>query len=114
MREDSPDPIRFGGIASVVADQLEALCGIEARAATLGHIQRGGITSSHDRILSSRYGYAEMELAMQGKFGSMVVLKGDEIKSVSLEDVIGQENKLVEPDGEMIQMARALGVSFGD
>ena len=114
VREDSPDPIRFGGIADVVADQLEELCGIEARAATLGHIQRGGITSSHDRILSSRYGYAAVELAMEGKFGSMVVLKGDEIKSVSLEDVIGQENKLVEPDGEMIQMARSLGVSFGD
>jgi len=114
VREDSPDPIRLGGIANMVADKLEELCDNEARATILGHIQRGGVTSGHDRILSSRYGYAAVEYAMQGKFGNMVVLKGDEIGCVSLEDVIGQENKLVDPESEVIQMAKALGICFGD
>lgn len=114
VREDSPDPIRLGGVAKVVADQLEELCGVEARAAILGHIQRGGTPSSHDRILSSLYGYAAIELAMQGKFGNMVMLKGDNIGYASLEDVIGQKNKLVEPNCEMIQMARSEGICFGD
>lgn len=114
IREDSPDPVRLGGIASVLAEQLEELCNNEARATALGHIQRGGVTSGHDRVLSSRYGYAAVELAMQGKFGNMVVLKGDEIGYASLEDVIGQENKQVQTDGELIEMAKALGISFGD
>ena len=114
VREDSPDPIRLGGIGEAVADELEELCGIEARATILGHVQRGGTTSSHDRILSSRYGYAAVEFAMQGKFGNMVVLKGDAIGYQSLEDVIGKENKLVNPDCEIIQMARATGINFGD
>ena len=114
VREDSPDPIRLGGIASVVADQLEELCNNEARATTLGHVQRGGATSGHDRVLSSRYGYAAVECAMQGKFGNMVVLQGDTIKYVSLEDVIGNGNKLVNPECEIVEMAKGLNICFGD
>lgn len=114
IREDSPDPIRLGGIASVLAEQLEELCRNEARATTLGHVQRGGVTSAQDRVLSSRYGYAAVEFAMQGKFGNMVILNGDEISYASLEDVIGQENKQVDTDGEIVKMARGLGICFGD
>ena len=114
VREDSPDPIRLGGIASVVADQLEELCNNEARATQLGHTQRGGSTSAHDRVLSSRYGNAAVEYAMQGKFGNMVVLKGDNIECESLEDVIGNGNKLVPVDTGLVEMAKAMGVCFGD
>lgn len=114
VREDSPDPIRLGGVANVVADQLEELCQNEARATILGHVQRGGSTSAHDRVLSSRYGYAAIELAMQGKFGNMVVLKGDQIGYASLEDVIGQDNKKVDPESELVEMAKSLGICFGD
>ncbi len=114
IREDSPDPIRLGGIANVVADQLEALCNNEARSTILGHTQRGGTTAAQDRVLSSRYGYAAVEFAMEGKFGNMVILKDDKIDYASLEEVIGQENKQVDPKGELVQMAKALGVSFGD
>ena len=114
VREDSPDPIRLGGIAGVVADQLEELCNNEARTTTLGHVQRGGSTSAHDRVLSSRYGFAAVELAMEGKFGNMVILKGDQIGYASLEDVIGQDNKQVDPESELVEMAKALGICFGD
>jgi len=114
VREDSPDPIRLGGIGAVVADKLEELVGSEARATTLGHIQRGGTPTAHDRVLSSRYGYAAVELAMKGEFGKMVALQGDKITSVSLEDVIGQQTKNVTPDHELVTLAKAMGVCFGD
>ena len=114
VREDSPDPIRLGGIAQVVADQLEELCGSETRATTLGHIQRGGTTAAQDRVLSSRYGYAAVELAVKGEFGNMVILKGNQIQHVSLEEVIGQKNKQVPTDGELVTMARSMGICFGD
>ncbi len=114
VREDSPDPIRLGGVSHVVADQLEELCHNEARATVLGHTQRGGVTTGHDRVLSSRYGYAAVELAMQGKFGNIVALHGDKIGYASLEDVIGQKTKNVDPNGELVQMAKALGICFGD
>ena len=114
VREDSPDPIRLGGIGSVIADRLESLVGSEARATALGHIQRGGTPSAHDRVLSSRYGYAAVEFAMQGKFGNMVCLVGDTITTVPLEDVIGRQTKTVDPNGEHVAMAKAMGVCFGD
>ena len=54
--EDSPDPIRFGGIANKLAIDLEKrIPDQEVRSTILGHIQRGGNTSTYDRILSTRY-----------------------------------------------------------
>ena len=112
--EDSPDPIRFGGIANKLAHDLESK-GIdqEVRSVTLGHIQRGGNTSTYDRILSTRYGAAAARLVNEGKFGSMVCLKGDEIGYVSLEDVIGKE-KYVDPNHELVKMCKSMGIGFGD
>ena len=112
--EDSADSIRLGGIGAVVADQLEKLTGSESRATTLGHIQRGGTPTSRDRILSARYGYAAVELMMNGGYGRMVALQGDKIVDVSLEDVIGQKTKNVDPTGEFVTLAKAMGICFGD
>jgi len=110
--EDSPDPIRLGGIANVVAEQLEKLVGLEARATILGHVQRGGSPTANDRILSTRYGAYAVELLMQGKFGNMVTLDGSSMSYESLENVIGA-NKAVDPNGELVMIAEATGVSFG-
>lgn len=111
---NSPDPIRLGGIGNKVAMELEALCGNESRATILGHLQRGGSPSSADRILSSRYGIAAVELAEKGLFGNMVTLKGTKMSYDSLEHVIGQVTKNVEPDSEMVRAAKSLGIVFGD
>ena len=111
--EDSADSIRLGGIAKVVAKQLESLTGHESRATILGHVQRGGTPTANDRILSTRYGSTAVELLMEGKFGNMVTLKGNEMSYDSLENVIGK-NKAVDPNGELVNIARAIGVSFGE
>lgn len=111
--ENSPDPIRLGGIGSKVAHDLEEIIGLEARATILGHLQRGGTPSAYDRILSTRYGVAAVELAMEGKFGNMVTLKGNDMSYDSLENVIGQ-TKNVDPTGELVKAAKNIGISFGD
>ena len=49
--EDSPDPIRLGGIAAKVADDLEKVIpNHEVRSVNPGHIIRGGDISAYDRI----------------------------------------------------------------
>ena len=96
-----------------MAEQLEELVGLEARATILGHVQRGGTTTANDRILSTRYGSTAVELLMEGKFGNMVTLKGNEMSYESLENVIGC-NKAVDPNGELVNIARSIGVSFGE
>ncbi len=112
-RPDSPDPIRLGGIGEVVAEQLEELVGLEARATILGHVQRGGTPTANDRILSTRYGCYAVELLMQGKFGNMVILDGAKMGYDSLENVIGK-NKAVEESSHWIRAARAINLCLGD
>ncbi|MEA4815594.1 MAG: ATP-dependent 6-phosphofructokinase [Lachnospiraceae bacterium] len=110
----SPDPIRLGGIANKITYQLEErITEHEVRPVVLGHTQRGGETSPCDRILSCRYGSYAAKLIHEENFGNMVALKGGVISYTPLEEVIGQ-NKSVSPDNELVQVARDLGVSFGD
>lgn len=112
---DSPDPIRLGGIGNKLADDLERrIKNHEVRCTVLGHIQRGGITSTFDRILSTRYGVAAVDLIEAKAFGNMVCLKGDTISFDSLENVIGQKTKNVDPNCELVKVAKSIGISFGD
>lgn len=111
--KDSPDPVRLGGIGTKLANDLEKLIEEnEIRATILGHVQRGGNTSTYDRILSTRYGVAAVELINEGKFGNMVCLKGNDISYVSLEEVI-EKNKNVDPEDELVSTAKKIGISFG-
>ena len=43
----------------------------------------------------------------------MVTLKGDEMSYESLENVIGK-NKGVDPNCEMVRVAKGIGICFGD
>ncbi len=111
--KDSPDPIRLGGIGQKVANNLTTIAGFDSRVTVLGHLQRGGSPSAFDRILSTRFGAAAVELAQSGDFGKMVSLKGNEITAVSLEEAVGKL-KTVNPQGELIRFAKNIGVGFGD
>ncbi len=112
--EDSPDPIRLGGIANVLAAKLEKLITEhEIRSTILGHTQRGGITITYDRILSTKYGAGVLDLIDQEKFAHMVALQNDIITPVPLEEVIGK-NRFVEPDNTLVKVAKDIGVCFGD
>lgn len=112
--EDSPDPIRLGGIANKLAFDLERVVkDHEIRSTVLGHLQRGGNASTYDRLLSTRYGVAAIDLINEGKFGNMVCLKGNEISYEALENVIGK-TKNVDPNGDIVKVARSIGISFGD
>lgn len=109
---DSPDPIRFGGIAAKLASVLEPLVDHEVRSVQLGHIQRGGDTSSADRLLSVRYAIHAVDLIKDKKFGRMVCLQNGDMGSADLNDVINN-NKYVKPDDELIYVAKKLGICLG-
>ena len=111
--EDSPDPVRYGGIAAQVARDLEPHLDKEVRSVNLGHIQRGGEPCAYDRILSLRYAAKAVELVAEKKYGHMVCLRGGEMDSVPLEEVIGQKHKFVLENDELMKVARGLGISFG-
>ena len=117
--EDSPDPIRYSGLAARVADDLEKVIpNHEVRSVNPGHIIRGGDIAPFDRILSMRFGVKACEMIAEGAFGNMACLKGETMSYVSLEEVIGAakvgKQKHVDPNGELVRAAKAMGVSFGD
>ncbi|MEG2073682.1 MAG: ATP-dependent 6-phosphofructokinase [Angelakisella sp.] len=140
--EGSPDAVRFGGIASVMADFVEdeingardkngyaiseTLMDVECRATIVGYAQRGGTPSANDRMLSTRLGaFAVKELAehldpdANGNFGRMVSISHNKLASVSLEDVINSATMLdnqrrVDPEGELVELARNMNISFAD
>ena len=47
-------------------------------------------------MLATRYGLAAAELVINGDFGKMVALKGNEIEAVSLKEGVGQIKVLPE------------------
>ena len=104
---------RLGGIAYQVAAELAKEIDLEVRVTVLGHIQRGGSPIAYDRILASRFGKSAADLAAKGEFGKMVALRQEEIVSVPIRDAISNP-KIVDPNGQMVQTALSLGISFGD
>ncbi len=99
-------------ISNVIASAILSRTEQEVRVTVLGHTQRGGSPSPFDRILSSRFGVAAVELLVRGEHGRMVALRGSEVVSVPLAEACAKL-KLVDPDSELVRVARALGVSFG-
>jgi len=83
---------RLGGIGDMLAPEIEARVGIETRATTLGHIQRGGTPTAYDRVLATRYGLAAVDAVMNGLWGRMVSLSGTDITHVAFEDALGTLN----------------------
>ncbi len=120
--------VKFAGAGDKVAKELEKLVGLEARCTTLGYMQRGGTPTAYDRVLSTKYGAKAMELAMEGKFGVLTVIKNGKLDYVPLEEVVGNNKelgaveggtedsnvRLVTMDDELVKTARDIGICLGD
>ncbi len=86
---DSVGRPRLGGIGTVLAPLIEQATGIETRATTLGHIQRGGTPSAFDRVLATRFGMAAVQAAHAKQWGHMVSVRGTDIVMVNLSEAVG-------------------------
>lgn len=120
--------VQLGGAGEKVAKDLQELTGITTRNTTLGYMQRGGTPTSYDRVLSTKYGAKAMELAMEGKFGVLTVLKDGKLNYVTLEEVVGNNKeigavqggtaesnvRLVTMDHDLVKTARDIGICLGD
>jgi len=80
--------VKLSGIGDFVAKEIEKRTGHETRATVLGHIQRGGSPTAHDRVLATRFGVFACDLVAAGKFGHMAGLRGNEIEAVPLAEAV--------------------------
>ena len=122
------DNVRLGGIGDKVAKDIEDMTGIPTRNTTLGYLQRGGSPIPYDRLLSTKFGYKAMKLALEDTFNVLVTYNSGKLSYASLEDVVGNNKQIgaasgssketnirrVEPDNEELQVARSIGICFGD
>jgi ATP-dependent phosphofructokinase / diphosphate-dependent phosphofructokinase len=88
---------RLGGIGVYLEGELSKRTGYDARATILGHVQRGGTPTAFDRVLATRFGVAAIDAAMDGDFGKMVALRGQDIVRAPLAEALA-EPKLVDPE----------------
>ena len=120
--------IKLGGAGERVAKELEARTGLISRNTTLGYMQRGGTPTAFDRVLSTKYGAKAMELALEGKFNVLTILKNGKLDCVSLEEVVGENKevgavqgetaesnvRVVTMDDDLTKTARNVGICLGD
>jgi ATP-dependent phosphofructokinase / diphosphate-dependent phosphofructokinase len=105
--------VRLGGLAPIVAKEIEKRTDKETRSVVLGHLQRGGAPTPWDRQLCTRFGVSAVEAIADGSFGTMVALTASGIEPIKLTEAIGRI-RTVPPEGEMVRVGRALGISFGN
>jgi 6-phosphofructokinase 1 len=97
--------VRLGGIGQFVGEEIEKATKYDVRVSVLGHMIRGGSPSAFDRVLSTRFGLAAVELIKEGKFGAMVSLRGTRIIAVGLEESIAEQRLL---DAEIIETMKEI------
>jgi ATP-dependent phosphofructokinase / diphosphate-dependent phosphofructokinase len=105
MGKDEFGHVKLGGIANILAREIEKRTGYETRAVVLGHIQRGGSPTAFDRVLATRYGLGAVDMVHRGEFGCMAALRANKIVSIPLVEAISR-NRTV--DDEMIQIVDGL------
>jgi ATP-dependent phosphofructokinase / diphosphate-dependent phosphofructokinase len=104
---------KLGGVAELVARQIEDRTGKETRSLVLGHLQRGGSPVMTDRVLALRLGCAATRFLGSTKRSGLVAVRGGEIELVPLEHGT-RHIRTVTLDSNVLQTGRDLGLCFGD
>ena len=105
-------PLRHVGAALQLARLLDGRIEHDVRVTVLGDLQRGGSPSSFDRLLGTRFGVRAAELCYYDDGSQVVALRGPEIVAIPLEAAVAN-HKRVPPDGELVSVARAVGIELG-
>jgi ATP-dependent phosphofructokinase / diphosphate-dependent phosphofructokinase len=100
-------------VAYDIAEEIAERTGREVRVAVPGHTQRGGQPSGIDRIFATQCGVEAAKGCLEGEYGYMIAQLDGKMARVPLEAVAGKL-KFVDPESELVQEAKLLGISFGD
>ena len=99
---------KHGGAYDIAKKVKERFNHYDTKVTILGHLQRGGSPSSFDRILGSRLGFAAVNELLKGNSGQMVGLRGNEIKTTSIEEALTKHTFKLEND--LLEMTKVLSI----
>ena len=111
-RGDASKQDKLGGAAQRLAHAITAQTDYEVRTTVLGHLQRGGSPCAFDRELATRFGVKAVDLIAAGQFGHVAALEHGHVVAKPIEKAV-KKLKLVDPHGELIKTARAIGIEVG-
>lgn len=103
----------FGGISEYFAERLKQE-GFNVRANILGHMQRAGSPVASDRILASAFAVKAVDLLESGKNNRVVSYKDGKVVDFDLNYVLKISNTPVDPEGDLVKVARGLGIYVGE
>lgn len=92
------------GLSQKLAHDLEKY-GYQPKVCILGHTQRGGTPTAHDRMLASVLGASAVAYLLAGKSDSMVGVRNNEVCLVPFKQVVGHSKHLSK---ELIRLAQVL------
>lgn len=90
-----------------VAREIKERTGFDTKVTILGHLQRGGMPSSSDRILASRLGARAVELLMQGEVKKIAGVQAGRIVATDIDQALAQTRTI---DREMYDLAGILSI----
>ena len=90
-----------------VADRVQEETGMDTRVTILGHIQRGGAPSAHDRITATRMGNYAVRALMEGKEKRIVAMQQGKIVDIDIEEALEMKQPL---DEELYQAERSISI----
>ena len=90
-----------------VADRVQEETGMDTRVTILGHIQRGGAPSAHDRITATRMGNYAVHALMEGKEKCIVAMQQGKIVDIDIEEALEMKKPL---DEELYQAERSISI----
>lgn len=96
----------IGGVVEM-AKKIEEKTGIETRATILGHVQRGGKPTVHDRVVASTLGGRAVELLLEGKSDRIVCMQNNQIVDIDIEEGLAMKKNVSE---ELIELSKKLSV----
>ena len=82
------------GSAQQVADRIHESTGIDTRLTILGHIQRGGVPSTKDRVMGTMMGFAAVKALMDGKAKRVIVAKGGQVTDLDITEGLNMTKTL--------------------
>ena len=95
------------GGSVALAKEIQRVLGIEARATILGHLQRGGSPTAHDRMHGSVMGYLAVGAVVKGERNKAVVVKDGKHILIDLNDALNCERVY---DHSVYEMIKVLAV----
>ncbi|MCX2451293.1 6-phosphofructokinase [Pedobacter sp. PLR] len=99
---------KAGGAYDVAKKVKESFNHYDTKVTILGHLQRGGSPSSFDRILGSRLGFAAVNELLKGSTMQMVGLRGNDIKTTSIDEALTRHTFKLESD--LLEMTKVLSI----